>query len=165
MIATISNQQWKCIVVHGLTAKATSVLFLQNNNMQTWSQSEVLVPQINTVYFAQNSIRYLWLIWNSLLLILRNVDSFSEFKFLIKNRKPTNCPYRLSLSICTKTVTLDWLDILFLSFINDCCQILLLTSGRFWVGWLDFVLFEINRGSLVFCWILGEFLADLCGFT
>ena len=80
-------------VTHGLVSKATSVLFLQNNNMQTWSQSEFLVPQVNTVYFGQNSIRYLGpIIWNSLPLTLRNVDSFPEFKFLNKNWKPTNCP-------------------------------------------------------------------------
>ena len=28
-------------------------------------------------------------------LTLRNVDSFSEFKFLIKNVKPMSCRYRL----------------------------------------------------------------------
>ena len=46
-------------VTHGLASKATSVLFLRNNNMQNRSQSEFLVPQVNTVYFGQNSIRYL----------------------------------------------------------------------------------------------------------
>ena len=34
--------------------------------------------------------------WNSLPLTLRNVDSFSSFKFLIKNWEPTNCPCSLS---------------------------------------------------------------------
>ena len=59
-------QQWKYKVAHGLPPKATSVLFLQNGNMQTWSQSEFLVPQLNTVYSGQNSIRYVGLIiWNS----------------------------------------------------------------------------------------------------
>ena len=46
-------------VAHVLASKATSVLFLQNINMQTWPQSKFLVPQINTVYSGQNSIRYL----------------------------------------------------------------------------------------------------------
>ena len=58
--------------------------------MQICSQSEFLVPQVNTVYFGQTQ-----LIWNSLLLTLRNVGSFSEFKFLIKNWKPANYPCRL----------------------------------------------------------------------
>ena len=64
--------------------------------MQTCSQYEFLVPQVNTVYFGQNSIRYLGpIIWNSLPLTCRNVGSFSEFEFLIKNWKPINCPCRL----------------------------------------------------------------------
>ena len=83
-------------VAHGPASKTTSVLFLRNSNMQTQSQSELLVPQMNTIWFGQNSIRYLGLIiWNSLPLTLRNVDSFSEFNFLIKNWKPTNCHCRL----------------------------------------------------------------------
>ena len=83
-------------MAHGLVSKATSVLFLQYNNIQTHSQSEFLVPQVKTVYFGQNSIRYLGaIIWNSLPLTLRNVLSFSKFKFLIKNWKPTNCPCKL----------------------------------------------------------------------
>ena len=45
-------------VAHSLASKATSVLFLRNSNMQTLSQSEFLVPQINTVYLGQDSIRY-----------------------------------------------------------------------------------------------------------
>ena len=46
-------------VAHGLASKTTSVLFLRNSNMQTQSQSELLVPQMNTIWFGQNSIRYL----------------------------------------------------------------------------------------------------------
>ena len=83
-------------VAHGLASKVISVLLLQNSNMQTWSQSGFLVPQINTVFFGQNSVRCLGpIIWNSLPLTLRNIYSFSEFKFLIKNWEPTNCPCRL----------------------------------------------------------------------
>ena len=52
-------------VAHSLASKTMSVLLLQNSNMQTWSQSEFLVLQINTVYFGQNSIRFLGpIIWN-----------------------------------------------------------------------------------------------------
>ena len=40
----------------GLASKATSVLFLQNDNMQTLLKSEFLVLPINTVYFGQNTI-------------------------------------------------------------------------------------------------------------
>ena len=39
-------------VAYDLASEATSVLFLQNNNIQTRSQSEFLLPIINTVYFG-----------------------------------------------------------------------------------------------------------------
>ena len=46
-------------------------------------------------HFGQN-FRYLGsLIWNSIPTALRNVGSFVEFKSLIKNSKPSNCPSRL----------------------------------------------------------------------
>ena len=38
------------------------------------------------------------------------------------------------MNICAESITLDWLDILFLSFINDHCQILLLMWGGLWAG-------------------------------
>ena len=44
-------------MAYGLASKATSVLFLQNNNKWTQPQSEILVPQINTVYFGQTQLR------------------------------------------------------------------------------------------------------------
>ena len=72
-------------------------LFLQrSNNRHTTSQLGFSVLQVNTVCFGQNSIKYLGpLIWNSISTALRNVESFVEFKSLIKNWKPSNCPCRL----------------------------------------------------------------------
>ena len=145
-----------------IASKTASVLFLQKNNMQTQSQSEFVLLQINTIYFSQNSIRYLGpIIWNSLPLTLRNVDSFSEFKFPIKNGKPTNCLCRLcknyililalKMSLIKVWVYMQklwfWIDLIFYF-----CQILLLILGRFWASWLDYSLLEVNRRSLVFCW-------------
>ena len=72
-------------VAHSLASKATSVLFLRNSNMQTLSQSELLVPQINTVYLGQDSIRYVRpIIWNSFPLTFRNIDSFLDSRFWLK---------------------------------------------------------------------------------
>ena len=84
-------------VTKGLAPTAISSLFLQcSNNRHTRSQSNFSVPQVNTVDFGQNSIRYLGtLIWNSFATVLRNVESFVEFKSLIENWKPSNCPCRL----------------------------------------------------------------------
>ena len=45
-------------VVHGLVSKATSVPLSRNSDIQTCSQSGVLMSQVNTVYFGQNSVRY-----------------------------------------------------------------------------------------------------------
>ena len=84
-------------VTKSLAPTATSSLFLQcSNNRHTRSQLGFSVPQVNTIYFGQNSIRYLGpLIWYSIPTALRNVESFVEFKYLIKNWKPSNCPCRL----------------------------------------------------------------------
>ena len=74
---------------------ATSSLFLQCSKIdrQDHTQSDFLVPQVNTVYFGQNCRRYLGpLIWNSVPTALRNIESFVEFKSLIKNWKPSNLP-------------------------------------------------------------------------
>ena len=74
-------------ITKGLSPTAISSLFLKcSNNRHTRSQSDLLVSQINEVYFGQNPIRYLKpLIWNLIPTSLRNVEFFVEFKFLIKN--------------------------------------------------------------------------------
>ena len=47
-------------VTKGLAPTAISSLFLQCcNNRHTRSQSDISVPHVNTIYFGQNSIRYL----------------------------------------------------------------------------------------------------------
>ena len=84
-------------VTKGLAPTAISSLFLQcSNNRHTRSQSDFSIPQVNTVYFGQNSIKYLGpLIWNSIPTALRTVESFVEFESMIKNWKPSNCSCRL----------------------------------------------------------------------
>ena len=85
-------------IAKGIATTAISSLFLQcsNNRHTTRSQSDFSIPQVNTVYFGQNSRRYLGsLIWNSIPTALRNVGSFVEFKSLIKILKALNCPGRL----------------------------------------------------------------------
>ena len=77
-------------VPKGLAPTPISSLFLQcSNNTHSRSQSDFSIPQVNTVYFGQNSTRYLGhLIRNSIPTALRSVESFAEFKSLIKNWKP-----------------------------------------------------------------------------
>ena len=52
-------------VAKDLVPTAVSTLFLQcSNNRYTRSQSDFSIPQVNTVYFGQNSMRYIGtLIW------------------------------------------------------------------------------------------------------
>ena len=70
-------------VTKGLAPTAISSLFLQcSNNRHKRSQSEFSIPQVNTVYFGQNSITFLGpLLWNSIPTASRNVESFVEFKY------------------------------------------------------------------------------------
>ena len=74
-------------VTKNFAPTAISSLFLQcSNNRHTRSQSDFSNPQVNTIYFGQNSIRYLGpLMWNSISTALRNFELFVEFKSLIKN--------------------------------------------------------------------------------
>ena len=84
-------------VTKGLASTAIWSSFLQcSNNRHLRSQWDFSVPHLNTVYFSQHFIRYLGpLIGNSVPAVLGNVESFVEFKSLIKNWKPSNSPYRL----------------------------------------------------------------------
>ena len=81
-------------VTKGLAVTGTSSLFLQfSNNRHKQSQSGF--SSIGKSLFGQSSIMYLaHLIWNSITTTLRNIESFVEFKSLIKNWKPSNCPCR-----------------------------------------------------------------------
>ena len=58
------------------------------------------------------------------------------------------------MSICRETITLDGLTWYFI--FNLWLLPNFVSRGGFWMGWLDSVLLEINRGSLVFCWFWGE---------
>ena len=95
MIETTRLEMYK--VAKDLVPTAISSLFLRcSNNRNTRSQSDFSISQVNTVYFGQNSIRYLGsLMWKSIPTALRNVGSVVEFKALIKNWKSSNCPCRL----------------------------------------------------------------------
>ena len=59
------------------------------------SPLELFVPSISTVSMGENSLRYFGsIIWNSLPLEIRNIQSLPAFKSSIKNWKP-NCLCRL----------------------------------------------------------------------
>ena len=84
-------------ITHNLTSNSIENLFaFSTHTNYLRSQSDYLLPQIRTEYFGKNSIRYLGpVIWNSLPIDLRRVNSLSTFKSLISTWKPLNCPCRL----------------------------------------------------------------------
>ena len=60
------------------------------------SQSDYQIPEINTVSFGENSLRYLGpKIWNILPQKLKDIDSLNKFKIEIKTWIPSNCPCRI----------------------------------------------------------------------
>ena len=60
------------------------------------STLDLLVPSAKTVHNGQNSLRYLGpLIWNSIPIGIRIIDTFVAFKSKIVKWKPIECPCRL----------------------------------------------------------------------
>ena len=66
----------------------------QARNVKCWTRDAKLVFYL--VFQYSNSIRYLGpLIWNTLPLEIRTIESLHEFKKVIRRWKPTHCPCRL----------------------------------------------------------------------
>ena len=71
-------------VTKGLAPTIVSSLFLQCGVTGTQDHNRIFSSTVNTVYFGQNSIKYLVsLIWNSIPTTLRNIESFVVFRSLI----------------------------------------------------------------------------------
>ena len=69
------------------------------NNYNTRSNYHLAIPLVNTVLRGKNSLRYLGpIIWNSIPLDIRGVDSFNIFKSKIRQWKPEGCQCRLCLN-------------------------------------------------------------------
>ena len=65
-----------------------------NGKYNLRSESDFRVPDINTVFYGANSIKYFGsVIWNSLPNDLRNnICDFDLFKMTIRKWKPVDCP-------------------------------------------------------------------------
>ena len=74
--------------------------FVRNNhNYKLRSESELLMPNVNSVFKGQKPISYFRsVIWNSILFELRKACSSQIFRSEIKRWRPTNCPSRLCKS-------------------------------------------------------------------
>ena len=59
-------------------------------------KSDLVIPQIKTVFKGSNSIRYYGpVIWNLVPAEMKYVDSLETCKSRIRMWKPNNCPYRI----------------------------------------------------------------------
>ena len=83
--------------MNNLPGENLSDFFVRNNhNYNFRSRSELTVPSTNTVFKGQNSISYFEsVIWNSIPLKLKEINSFQVLKSEIKALRPANCPCRL----------------------------------------------------------------------
>ena len=83
--------------IHNLPGGNLSEFFVRNNhNYNLRSESELLLPNVNTVFKGQNSISYFGsVIWNSIPFELRKASSYQIFRSEIKRWRPTNWHCRL----------------------------------------------------------------------
>ena len=83
--------------VNNLPGRNLSEIFVKNNhNYNLHSRSERTVPSINTVFKDRNSVSYFGsVIWNSIPVELKRINSFQVFRPKVKAWRPTNGPCRL----------------------------------------------------------------------
>ena len=87
-------------VYKGTSPKIFMDNFITKENMSLRSNSVFYRPNINSVLKGENSLRNFGpIVWNELLPnFIKNVDTIEEFKLLVKQWKPLNCPCRLCKS-------------------------------------------------------------------
>ena len=83
--------------IHNLPGGNLGEFFVRNNhNHNLRSESELLLPNVNSVFKGQKSISYFGsVIWNCISFELRKASSYQIFRSEIKRWRPTNCPGRL----------------------------------------------------------------------
>ena len=68
----------------------------QFNIRQTRSQNDFIRPQVNSVHYGEDSLKYLGArIWEIILSEIKMCTHLSEFKTKIKKWVPIQCPCRL----------------------------------------------------------------------
>ena len=83
--------------IHKLLGGNLGEFFVRNNhNYNLRSESQLLLPNLNTVFKGQQSISYFGsVIWISIPFELRNASFYQIFRLEIKRWRPTHCPCRL----------------------------------------------------------------------
>ena len=94
-IQTLAIEIYKA--VNDLPGGNLKELFVKrNDNYNLRSESELVVPGINTVTRGKKSIRYFGsILWNSISSNIRNIEISEVFKKEIKKWRPINCPCQL----------------------------------------------------------------------
>ena len=84
-------------ILNNFTNNVHNDLFIRkSHDISLRSQSDLIVPSVNSVYKGKNSLRYLGSItWNSLPIEIRNSETLSVFKSKIKVWYPDSCECRL----------------------------------------------------------------------
>ena len=102
-IESLAIEMYK--TVNNLLGSLSEFFVRNNHNYNLRSKPELTVPSINTVFKGQNTISYLGsVIWNSIPVELREINSFQFFKSEIKALQPTNCPSRLCKNYIEKNL-------------------------------------------------------------
>ena len=83
--------------IHNLPGGNLSEFFVRNNhNYNLRSESELLLPNVNTVFKGQNPVSYFGSVtWNSTPFELRKASSYQIFRSEKKRWRLTNCACRL----------------------------------------------------------------------
>ena len=83
--------------IHNLPGGNLSEFFVRNNhNYNLRSESELLLPNVNTVFKGQNPVSYFGSVtWNSIPFELRKASSYQIFRSEKKRWRLTNCTCRL----------------------------------------------------------------------
>ena len=100
---TIHHQNFQLLTIeiykaiHNLPGGNLRDFFVRNNhNYNLRSESELLLPNVNTVFKGQNSISYFGsVMWSSIPFELRKASSYQIFRSEIKRWRASNCPCRL----------------------------------------------------------------------
>ena len=84
-------------VVNDLSTDTFAELFTKKrSSSQLRSQTDFKIPRVRTELFGKNALRYLGpVIWNTVPLEIKQVNSLNNFKKSIRKWKPIDCPCRL----------------------------------------------------------------------
>ena len=95
-IQTVAIEMYKS--KHGLSPELLKDIFIDRlyQGPTLRSLSEFVVPQVNTIHYGHDSLRYFGAkIWNMIPAHITNIDSLEKFKTEIKKWTPNDCPCRL----------------------------------------------------------------------